>query len=184
MTVTLAKWSLDEYHQMIESGILAGRHVELLNGEIIEMAPEGPEHAQLNTDAADYLRQLLGSRVLIRDAKPITLPNSGSEPEPDIAIVRPLRELYRTQHPYPEHIFWLIEYANSSLAKDLKSKRKAYASAGIAEYWVVNLKKGQVVVLRLPASGDYQRETTAVEGVLSPLTFPDVKVSVQRLLEG
>ncbi|MEM9003803.1 MAG: Uma2 family endonuclease [Cyanobacteria bacterium P01_F01_bin.86] len=184
MTITLAKWSLDEYHQMIASGILTRRHVELLNGEIVEMAPEGPEHAQLNTDAADYLRQLLGTRVLIRDAKPITLPNNASEPEPDVAIVRPLRELYRTQHPYPDHIFWLIEYASSSLGKDLKPKRKTYAGAGIAEYWVVNLKKRQVTVLSVPTNGDYQQEITVVEGFLTPLAFPDVEVSVRRLLEG
>ena len=66
MTMTAAKWSLDEYHQMIAANILAGRQVELLNGEIVEMAPEGPEHAQTSTDAADYLRELLGNRALIR----------------------------------------------------------------------------------------------------------------------
>ena len=56
MTVTIAKWTLDEYHRMIEVGLISGRQVELLNGEIVEMPPEGPEHAQLSTDAADYLR--------------------------------------------------------------------------------------------------------------------------------
>ena len=69
MTVTTAKWTLDDYHRMMEVGLLEGRHVELLNGEIIEMPPEGPEHAQLSTDGADYLRCLLGNRVLVRDAK-------------------------------------------------------------------------------------------------------------------
>lgn len=72
---------------MIAAGILIGRQVELLNGEIIEMSPKGPEHAQLSTDAADYLRDRLGQRASsMRDIKPITLPASGSELSPDIAI--------------------------------------------------------------------------------------------------
>ncbi len=45
MTLTTAKWTLDEYHRMVEVGLLCERHVELLNGEIVEMPPEGPEHA-------------------------------------------------------------------------------------------------------------------------------------------
>ncbi|MDJ0703628.1 MAG: Uma2 family endonuclease [Leptolyngbyaceae cyanobacterium MO_188.B28] len=184
MTVTLAKWSLDDYHQMIDAGILRDRQVELLNGEIIKRAPEGPEHAQLSTDAADYLRTILGSQVLIRDAKPITLPDSNSEPEPDVAVVQPLRQLYRTRHPYPENIFWLIEYASSSLAKDLDAKRSAYARAGILEYWVVNLKKRCLIVLKTPEAGDYQQESVVSDGVLSPLAFPEAQISVHRLLEG
>ena len=108
-SVTLAKWTLQQYHQMIAAGILDNQRVELLHGEIVEMAPEGPEHAQISTDAADYLQVVLGTRALLREAKPITLSNINSEPEPDIAIVEPLRNIYRTRHPYPENIFWLIE---------------------------------------------------------------------------
>lgn len=183
MTVTTAKWTLGEYHQMIDMGILEGRRVELLNGEIIEMSPEGPEHAQVSTDAAEYLREQLNQRALVRDAKPITLPISDSEPEPDLAIVQPLREIYRTQHhPYPENIFWVIEYANSSLAKDLDAKRKAYASAGIQEYWVVDLKHRALKVLREPDQGDYQFEQTLTNGNVYPLAFPDVAIAVQQLL--
>ncbi len=181
MTVTTAKWTLDDYHRMIEVGLLEGRHVELLNGEIVEMPPEGPEHAQLSTDAADYLRALFGEKVLVRDAKPITIPETSSEPEPDLAIVQPFRALYRTRHPYPENIFWLIEYANTSLSKDLDAKRKAYALAGILEYWVVDLKNRLVKILRNPIDGNYSHEVTLQEGEISPLAFPDIKVLVQRL---
>lgn len=184
MTITTAKWSLDEYHQMIAASILAKRRVELLNGEIVEMAPEGPEHAQISTDAADYLRGLLGARVLIREAKPITLPNSDSEPEPDIAVVHPRRALYRTRHPYPEDIFWLIEYANTSWVKDSEVKRPTYAQAGILEYWIVNLKRRTMTVLWLPEQGDYQQAITLTQGTLTPQAFPEVVVSVQQLIEG
>lgn len=138
---------------MIDAGILSDRQVELLKGEIVEMSPEGVPHAYCSHEAGEYLAKLLGDayggklRAKVRHAKPITLPND-SEPEPDIAIVQPLGREYREHHPYPENIFWVIEYANSSLEKDLDIKSKIYAQAGILEYWVVNLKKLNLVVFR------------------------------------
>jgi Uma2 family endonuclease len=113
MTVIAARWTVEDYHRMIEAGILVDRSVELLRGEIVEMGPEGIPHASLSDEAADYLEMQLGSRARIREAKPITLPNA-SEPEPDLAIVQPTPEIYRQHHPYPENIFWLIEFANTS----------------------------------------------------------------------
>lgn len=184
MTITTAKWSLDEYHQMIAANILVNRQVELLNGEIIEMTPEGPEHAQVTTDAADYLRHLFAGRALIREAKPITLPNSNSEPEPDITIASPQRAIYRTRHPYPEDIFWVIEYANTSWVKDSEVKRSTYVKAGIPEYWIINLKQRNVTVLRQPDQDNYQQAITLVQGTLTPQACPDVEISVQRLIEG
>ena len=182
MTVTTAKWTLDDYHCMIKVGLLEGRHVELLNGEIVEMPPESPEHAQLSTDAADYLRSLLGDKALVRDAKPITIPEITSEPEPDLAIVQPKRALYRTRHPYPENIFWLIEYSNTSYSKDSDVKRKTYAAAGIREYWIVDLTNRVVKVLRHPIYGNYTDEVRVRNSEVSPLAFPEIKVLVQRLL--
>jgi Uma2 family endonuclease len=89
MTVTLVKWTVDEYHRMIAAGILDERRVELLKGEIVEMSPEGEPHAYFSSEAGEYLTRLLGDRAMIRHSKPITLPNN-SEPEPDIAIVQRL----------------------------------------------------------------------------------------------
>ncbi|MGI8499903.1 MAG: Uma2 family endonuclease [Hassallia sp.] len=182
MTLTTAKWTLDDYYRMVEVGLLSERHVELLNGEVVEMPPEGPEHAQLSTDAADYLRAVLGETVLVRDAKPITLPLTASEPEPDLAIVQPLRALYRTRHPYPENIFWVIEYSNTSLSKDLDAKRKVYALAEIPEYWVVDLKNRCVKIFRNPNDGDYISEVTLSNGEVNPLAFPNIIILVRRLL--
>jgi Uma2 family endonuclease len=184
MSVAIARWTLDDYHRMIESGLLDGRSVELLNGEIVEMAPEGESHAYLSHEAARYLGQLLGEQADIRQGKPITLPSSHSEPEPDIAVVQPLGREYLQHHPYPDNIFWLIEFANTSLSKDVEDKRKTYALAMIQEYWVVNLNEPQLIIFRHPVNGDYQTETVVTTGTLSPLTFPTLEFSVQRLLEG
>lgn len=85
MTLTIAKWTINEYHRMIAAGILDNRRVELLRGEIVEMSPEEEPHAYFSSEAAEYLIRLLGARAMIRSSKPITLINN-SEPEPDIAI--------------------------------------------------------------------------------------------------
>ena len=179
MTITTAKWTLNDYHRMVDAGILDGRHVELLHGEIIEMSPEGPTHADLSGEAGAYLGQTLGGRAKIRDAKPITLPIA-SEPEPDIAVVEACS--YREYHPYPEQIFWLIEFANTSLTKDLEIKRKTYADVGIIECWVVNLKTSTMIVFRTPLNGDYQIEETVTRGIIHPVAFPDISISVEKIL--
>lgn len=180
--ITTTKWTTHDYHRMIEAGILDDRHVELLNGEIIEMAPEGTPHASLSSKGADHLRDLLGKRVKIREGKPITLSDK-SEPEPDIAVVQPSEDEYFENHPYPENVFWLIEFSNSSLEKDMEVKRKAYAASGIREYWVVNLKQMELVVFRSPSNGDYQEKATLAEGTIRPLAFQDFAVAVNQFLK-
>jgi Uma2 family endonuclease len=189
MTIVTAKWSLQDYHQMIETGILDERRVELVNGEIIEMSPEGAPHSSYCGEIAEYLRRLLGNRAKVREAHPITLPDN-SEPEPDIAIVRNRSTLYRDRHPYPEDIFWLIEIANSTLAKDLSMKKDLYANAGITEYWVLNLQASTLVVFRdltISQGGDsanasYQSETIYTSGLIFPLAFQDLEIDIQQLL--
>jgi Uma2 family endonuclease len=184
MSVALAKWTLDDYHRMIQSGLLDGRSVELLHGEIVEMSPEGEAHAYLSHEAAKYLGRLLGEQADIRQGKPVTIPSSHSEPEPDIAVVQPLGRAYLEHHPYPDNIFWIIEFANTSLSKDLEDKRRTYALAHVPEYWVVNLQTQELVIFRDPRHGNYQTKTTVTTGMLSPLAFPALQLSVQRLLEG
>ena len=186
MTTTAAKWTIEDYHQMIEAGILRDRAVELLNGEIIEMSPEATPHSSLSTSARDYLARLLGDRALVREGHPITIPASNSEPEPDLAIVQRLQENiedeYWEHHPYPENIYWLIEFSNTSLKKDLDAKAKLYAAAGIADYWVINLKAMQLIVLRDPVNGVYQSQEVFSIGTVTPIAFPEIAVEVSRIL--
>ncbi len=82
---TLVKWSVDDYHSMIDSGILNNRSVELIAGEIIEVSPESPLHRFTNDSVAKYLRGLLKDKAKVFESHPITL--TDSEPEPDISIV-------------------------------------------------------------------------------------------------
>ncbi|MBD2362142.1 Uma2 family endonuclease [Anabaena minutissima FACHB-250] len=181
MTVTTYKWTIERYHRAIEAGIFDDQPIELLRGDLILMPPEREPHAYYNTEAADYLRTLLGERVKIRDAKPITLPND-SEPVPDIAIVKPLGEVYLEHHPYPEDIFWVMEFSKATLSKDLDEKKAIYAEAGIFEYWVVNLKTPQLQVFRDLKNRQYTTELTLTTNTISPLAFPDVSIKVQHLI--
>jgi len=181
MTAAIARWTIDDYHRMLDAGILDQRRVELLKGVVIEMSPEGTPHSYFSDLFANQLRTALAGRAQIREAKPITLPND-SEPEPDIAVVQPLDEVYLEHHPYPENIFLLVEYSDSSLTKDLETKSKVYAEVEISEYWVVNLRDRCLVVFRKPQDGEYRSQQTLVTGDVTPLAFQDLTIAVARLM--
>jgi Uma2 family endonuclease len=183
MTNSTYQWAIDRYHQAVEAGVFDNQAVELLKGELVLMSPEGTPHAYYSDRAARYLRRLLEMDDLayVREAKPITLPNS-SEPEPDIAIVQPLDQVYLKHHPYPENVFLVIEYAQSSLTKDLEIKSKIYAEVNIAEYWVINLRDKQLIVFRDPVNREYRSKVTLTYGVIIPLSFPHIQVDVRRLI--
>lgn len=177
---SLAKWSIDDYHRMIEAGILGDRPVELIEGEIWEMPPEGPLHTSTNINAVKYLRSLLDGLAEVREAHPITLTNS--EPEPDVAIVRLPETAYLTHHPQPSDIYWLIEIADRTLAIDLGRKKKAYAQAGIEEYWVIDLQAKKMKIFRSPLSDNYIDEQEVTQGTITSLAFSSLAISVERLL--
>jgi Uma2 family endonuclease len=181
MTITRYKWTIDRYHQAIATGLFDDQSIELLRGDLIVMPPEREPHAYFNSEVGDYLRSLLGDRAKVREAHPITLPNA-SEPIPDLAIVKPLGAEYLQHHPYPSDVFWLIEFSGATLNKDLAEKRSIYAEAGIAEYWVVNLGDRELTVFRDVQEKDYRAVTTYQSGRIIPLAFPDVTISVSRVL--
>lgn len=176
---TLAKWTVDEYHRMVEAGILRDRNVELLAGEIVEMSPETPIHYSTAKRGTKYLEALLAGKADVRFNGPITLLNS--EPEPDIAVVRLPESAYRDRHPAPQDIFWIVEVAKTSLQKDLEVKASIYAAAEIPEYWVLNLSNQQLTVFRNPRNGQYAEAQTIGAGAIAPLAFADITVFIERL---
>lgn len=181
-TIAPYRWAIDRYHRAVKAGVFDGQPVELLDGELFEMSPEGIPHAGLSSDGADYLRERLGCQVKVREAKPITLPDD-SEPEPDIAIVKPLGDVYKAErHPYVSDLFWVIEYSDTSLEKDLQLKTKIYAKATIPEYWVVNLRTRELIVLRDPAGDDYQSRLVVNSGLIYPISFPAIGIEVIKLI--
>lgn len=180
MTVATYQWTLERYHQAVDAGIFGGENVELIHGELVLMTPEGPSHVFFSDRFAKLLQRLLQTRAQVREGHPITLPDH-SEPQPDLVIVAPLDAEYLDHHPYPADIFWLVEYSNSTLAYDLGDKQRLYSQAEIPEYWVVNLVDGEVNIFREPQPTGYQQHQIVQTGSISPLSFPDVAIEVERL---
>ena len=180
MALTTYKWSIEEWHKLVDLGVLAGKRVELLEGEIVEVSPEGIPHRNTNHKVVKYLRKLLDRLAEVYESHPITLDNS--EPEPDIAIVRLPDSIYDTHHPYPQDIYWLVEISNRTLDNDLKLKTITYARNGIVEYWVIDLQNNRLIVHTQPQKDNYTQVAEYKVGTVSPLTFPQITISLDRLL--
>ncbi|MCC5639750.1 Uma2 family endonuclease [Nostoc sp. CHAB 5844] len=142
--VTTKRFSIDEYHRLIELGFLQeGDRIELIRGELIQMVAKGTPHTVCGSILCRQLDRLLGDRAVIRGQDPITLPNQ-SEPQPDVAIARGIDEDYLAHHPYPEDIFLVIEISDKTLDYDQTTKLEIYAEARISDYWIVNLNARQL----------------------------------------
>ncbi len=184
------RWTLDEYEALIALGILEGKHVELIQGKILTMAPMGEPHAlaimQLNYILLPHFNPQTGFHLRIQ--MPLALPALTSEPEPDLAVTAldtPTNEAGR-----PTGASLIVEVAESSLAYDRDRKGPLYAAAGIQEYWLVNLPERSVDVYRQPVpdaasfSGwRYQERQVLREGEqVAPLAAPEVVVMIDALL--
>jgi len=144
--------SVDAFHRMGETGILGPRdRVELIDGEIIDMSPIGVLHAAIVARLASYFSQRLGPMGVVWCQNPLRLDDI-SEPEPDIAILRPRADFYMTAHPGAADVLLVIEVADTSLAYDLGTKVPLYARHGIPEVWVIDAATRQTRVFRRPVS--------------------------------
>ena len=171
-----------DYHRMAEAGILAeDDRVELLDGQSVDMSPIGPRHALAIDVLARDLFTAAAGRAWVRVRNPIVL-DSGSEPQPGIALVRHPWQGYPDAHPRPADVFLLIEVADSSLVVDRGAKLDLYARAGIREFWIVDLTTDGVLVHRNPIDGRYDAITTVdISGVLQVEALPGVTIPVASI---
>ena len=181
MARALTRWTLADYHRMIASGLLAGRRVELIDGKIVDMAPELPIHRATYRRGVKYLEALLKEKSVVFSAAPVSLPTDG-EPEPDICVVVPPESRYDHRHPGPEDVYLLIEVSNSTLAYDLGEKARIYARDSIQDYWVIDIKGKQLWIHREPTEEGYQSVVALSTGRISPIKLPKIVVEVERLL--
>jgi Uma2 family endonuclease len=149
------RFSLEEYHQLIESGGFdEDSRVELIEGVIADMSPKTAEHENAITWLTRWLISAVDpGRFEVGVQRALTL--SGSEPEPDLAVIP--SDAPRPYHPATATL--VIEVAMSSQDRDLRQKSALYARAGITEYWVVDLDAGVVVVHRNPTDTGYRAIT-------------------------
>jgi Uma2 family endonuclease len=151
LTLVRHRFSVDEYEQMIECGILTeNARVELIRGEIIEKMAIGDPHAASVKRLNRMFGKTFGDRALISVQDPIRLIDS--EPEPDLALLLPRDDFYLSGKPRAADILLLIEVSDSSLEYDRLIKLPMYAEAGILEFWIVNLDDDCLEVYRRPTS--------------------------------
>jgi Uma2 family endonuclease len=178
------RFSVKEYHRLVEVGILTKKdRVELLEGEIVEMAPIGSPHQ----GTADRLNRLftsrLGERAIVRVQGAIALASVESEPQPDVALLVPRPDFYTSGHPEPADVLLVVEVMDSSALKDRRVKLPLYARAGIVEVWLVDLNTERVEVYRRPGSGGYGESRVLQRGErLALQAFSDVALTAGDLL--
>ena len=136
---TTKRFTIAEYHRLAQLGFFEDNdRVELIKGEIIQMAAKGTPHSVCETRLERELYKLVGDRATLRGQQPITLSNN-SEPEPDRVIAKNRDDDYLANHPSPSDILLLIEIADSSLKYDQEEKLPIYAEANISDYCIFNL---------------------------------------------
>jgi Uma2 family endonuclease len=153
-----------DYHQMAEAGILGpDDRVELIVGEVLDMSPIGSLHAALVRAVSRWLAEATAARAVVAVQDPIRLDDL-SEPQPDIALVRPRADFYATAHPTAADVFLVVEVAETSLAYDLDVKVPLYARHGIPEVWVIDAATRVTHRFRGPGPAGYADRATIAAG--------------------
>ena len=154
---TRRKFTIDEYHQLVDLGFFTENdRIELIRGEIIEMAPKRTPHSVCNSTLFGELYRLLYDRANVRGQEPIILPDN-SEPEPDVVIAKKKDDNYLSAHPTVKDIILVIEISDSTLQYDKETKLPLYAEAGINNYWIINLVDNRLEVYNNPFSDNKNR---------------------------
>jgi Uma2 family endonuclease len=173
------KLSADQFERMGQTGILGpDARVELIEGEMIEMAPIGSRHASAVDFLSMHFARLVGDAALVRTQNPLRLADD-SEPQPDLVLLRPSADRYRSAHPRPENVLLLIEVADTTLTFDRDTKLPLYAKHGVPEVWILDLDAKRLEVYREPGAGSYHRklERTETESI-APLALPTAALEV------
>jgi Uma2 family endonuclease len=188
--VTTKRFTLTDYHRLIELGFLTeDDRVELIRGELVQMAAKGTRHSVCNTKLMRELDRLVGDSAVVRGQEPIILP-ADSEPEPDVAIARGQPDDYLSNHPYPHDILLLIEVSDSTLVYDQTVKLSLYAEDQIQNYWIVNLVAHQLECYSQPyqdSNGNFGYRIKQIalpnETVILP-AFPDLSLDLTAVFPG
>ena len=172
-----------DYHRMGEAGILSeADRVELIEGELVAMSPVGSRHAGTVNRLTRLLVIAVGSIGLVSVQNPVRL-DDRTEPEPDVAVLRPRADDYIEATPGPEDVLLVIEVADSTLAYDRTVKAPLYATHGLAEFWIVDLTGRAIEVHCKPEGGLYTDVFRAGAGdTLEPVLLPGVSVPVAAVL--
>jgi len=160
--VARRRFTAEEYHKMGEAGILGeDDRVELIEGEVVEMAPIGSRHAMCVIRLNRLLVSLVGDEAFVSPQNPVSL-DPRQEPQPDLAVLR-ARD-YKDSLPGPEDVLFLIEVSDTTLRYDQEIKLPLYARSGILEVWIMDLAGGAIKRHNEPSGDGYRRTERARRG--------------------
>lgn len=175
-------FTVEDYHRMARAGILReDDRVELLEGEILEMAPLGSRHAACVARLTALFARVQ-AKGIVWVQNPIYL-SERSEPQPDLTLLRPRPDFYAQTHPGPGDTFLVVEVAETSVEVDRDVKVPLYARAGIPEVWLVDLSGECIEVFQKASPQGYQEVRRVRRGDrLAPRAFPDMDLAAHDLL--
>ena len=181
--LTRHRLTVADYYRMGEAGVFAPNdRVELIEGEVINMAPIGTKHAASVTRLARLFERAVGDRAVVSSQNPLRLSDL-SEPEPDVMLLAPRDDFYAGAHPTATDVLLLIEVADSSARYDREIKLPLYARHGVAEVWIVDLEAAVVRFFRQPQGERYLDITsTAIPGAAPVSALPGVVVDLAGVL--
>jgi Uma2 family endonuclease len=175
--------TVDEYYRMAELGLLApDARVELIEGEIIDMAPIGSPHGSVVDQLNYLLTHAVGDRAIVRVQGAVRL-SQITEPLPDVALLKPRTDFYRHRQPTAADTLLLIEVSESTLRYDREVKLPLYARLGVPEVWIIDLEHDRLLFYRSPTGGEYVLQTSAERPGITPVPgLSDVAIDLSRLL--
>jgi Uma2 family endonuclease len=183
MLLDIRLLTVKDYHRMGETGIFdPDERIELLTGQIVKKPVKGPSHSAAVKRVDRLLRSHLAQEVLVQLQDPIQL-DDYSEPEPDIALLRPNPTDYEEHHPTVADVYLIIEVSDSTLNRDCEFKADIYAHSGIMDYWVLDIPNRRLHVFREPSQDGYQSRVTLTEGdSIAPLPFAHCILQIAEML--
>jgi Uma2 family endonuclease len=182
-TPTRRLFTVEDYYRMVDAGILReDERVELIKGEILVMAPIGSKHMYSVNEFTERFVVALAGRAIVSPQNSVRL-SMRSQPQPDLALLRPRRDRYYFGVPAPEDVFLVVEVSDTTLSYDRDTKLPLYAEWGVPEVWIVNLTGRSIIVARDPSEAGYRHvETVPDGGTVSPAAFPDIVLPVHDLV--
>jgi Uma2 family endonuclease len=176
--------TVQEYHRMAEVGLLApDARVELIEGEIIDMAPIGDSHRGTVILLDELLHEAVGKRATVLCQSSIRL-GKYSEPEPDLAILRRRTDSYRGKTPICEDTMLVLEVSDTTWRYDRHTKVPFYARQGIPEVWIIDLPRSTLHFFRGPGGESYAAESsTQAPGRVALPGIPGASVDLSALFE-
>ena len=177
------RFTVDEYYAMAHAGILKeNARVELVQGEIVEMAPIGDRHASCVDRLAETLTIQLQRWALVRSQNPLFI-DENTAVQPDIMLLVRRDDYYASSAPGPNSVLLLVEVSDTTLSYDRNVKFPIYAHSGIPEVWIVDLHSRQLEVFTQPSSEGYASSQTLSSGdSVSPSAFDDISLAVDDII--